>query len=890
MTDAQDRLAAALADRYRIERELGQGGMATVFLAEDLKHGRKVAIKVLRPELAAVIGAERFLREIKTIANLQHSHILGLIDSGEVNGTAYYVMPFVEGESLRDRLNREKQLPISDAVRISTEVASALDYAHRHGVIHRDIKPENVLLHDGQALVADFGIALAVSTAGGTRMTETGMSLGTPHYMSPEQAMGEREITARSDVYALGAMTYEMLVGEPPFTGPTAQSIVAKVLTEEPRPLVARRHTIAPDVEAAVMTALEKMPADRFATAAQFADALNGRAGTMAAPRAASAAGTRATLKWRRWFYLSAAVAVLCAGLAIWSLITRRNPGEEASRQYVTVGRGQVVSTVVPSLAISPDGSLIVFVSQDPNQPLYLKRRDQFDPIPLVGTEGGNNPVFSPDGEWIAFVVNSQLRKIRVTGGSIANIADSVGQTLGSFGGATWLDDNTLVYTTTSLLSLKRVSADGGEASLILPDSLLRGRGAGNPVALPGSRALLFKTCTSGCTIMAVHVLDLTTGEQKVLIEDAALAWYIGENRLFYVRRDGVGLVAPFDLDRLELKGAGVPVIDDVLVNNGFPFLTWSPSGTLAYLAGTGNTAETEVVRVNRSGRPVTIDTTWFGTFNSLAVSPTGRRVVVGAGATTGGLNVWIKDLDRGPFTRLSFSGADRRPVWSPDGRTIAFIRDTSTLGWVVGHASDGSGQDITLGLVDRMIQEIDWSSDGRWIVARTDNGTAGNGDLIGIRVGTDSAPVDLAATPFTELHPAISPDSRWLAYTSNESGTNEVYVRPFPNASGGRWQVSRGGGSQPRWSRDGRELVFISSTQLMAARISTRQGFQVESLEPLFSSRDFRQDQFHQTYDVLPDGQFLFMVGRRALTQAGPPRIAWVENWLADLRTRLRP
>ena len=237
MSLVADRLTAALADRYRIERELGAGGMATVYLAQDLKHDRRVAIKVLRPELAAVIGAERFLREIKTIANLQHPHILGLIDSGEVNGTAYYVMPFVEGESLRDRLTREKQLPIPDAVRLATEVAGALDYAHRHGVIHRDIKPENIMLHDGSALVADFGIALAASNAGGSRMTETGMSLGTPTYMSPEQAMGEREITARSDVYALGCVTYEMLIGDPPFTGSTAQAIVAKVMTADPAPL-----------------------------------------------------------------------------------------------------------------------------------------------------------------------------------------------------------------------------------------------------------------------------------------------------------------------------------------------------------------------------------------------------------------------------------------------------------------------------------------------------------------------------------------------------------------------------------------------------------------------------------------------------------------------------
>src|SRR4051795_7855643 len=277
MQEPRSRLAAALADRYRIERELGQGGMATVYLAQDLRHHRQVAIKLMRPELSAVIGAERFLSEIRTTANLQHPHILPLFDSGEVDGVLYYAMPFVEGESLRDRLSREKQLPVPDAVRIATEVASALDYAHRHGVIHRDIKPENILLHDGSALVADFGIALAASKAGGTRITETGMSVGTPHYMSPEQAMGEREITARSDIYALGAILYEMLTGDPPFTGSTAQAVVARVVTESPRPLVPQRHTIPAHVEAAVLTALEKLPADRFASAAEFAEALQDR-------------------------------------------------------------------------------------------------------------------------------------------------------------------------------------------------------------------------------------------------------------------------------------------------------------------------------------------------------------------------------------------------------------------------------------------------------------------------------------------------------------------------------------------------------------------------------------------------------------------------------------
>src|SRR5215208_2761007 len=275
MATIAERLAESLKERYRIEREIGEGGMATVYLAEDVRHHRKVALKVLHPELSAVLGPERFLKEIELTANLQHPHILPLFDSGSADGQLYYVMPFVEGETLRGRLEREKHLPIGDALRIATEVADALHYAHGRGVVHRDIKPENILLQGGHALVADFGIALAVQQAGGQRMTQTGLSLGTPHYMSPEQAMGDRAIDARSDIYALGAVAYEMLVGEPPFTGPTVQAIVARLMSEDPRSIVAQRKAVDESVEYAVMRALEKLPADRFATAHEFAAALS---------------------------------------------------------------------------------------------------------------------------------------------------------------------------------------------------------------------------------------------------------------------------------------------------------------------------------------------------------------------------------------------------------------------------------------------------------------------------------------------------------------------------------------------------------------------------------------------------------------------------------------
>ena len=443
MPELQDRLQVALADRYRIDGEIGAGGMATVYLAQDLRHDRKVALKLLRPELSAVIGAERFLAEIKLTANLQHPHILGLHDSGEADGLVFYVMPYVEGESLRDRLSRERQLPVDDAVRIATEVATALDYAHRHGVVHRDIKPENILMHDGRALVADFGIALAASKAGGNRMTETGMSLGTPHYMSPEQAMGEREITARSDVYALGVVLYEMLTGDPPFTGSTAQAVVARVLTEAPRPILPQRHTIPPEVEAAVLTALEKLPADRFGTAAEFADALAGRgtiptirtaATTAAVPAAAAAAKARLDpVKLGL-----AGTALVAVGVAAWASL-RPGPEPVVNRFSVYLPPDQALAPVNGSgnrIAISPDGKRMVYVGPAPRgTQLWLREHDQLSSTPIPGTENAATPFFSPDGRQIGFLVaGATLRTVSLDGGPTQTLSDSVNSTGGDWG------------------------------------------------------------------------------------------------------------------------------------------------------------------------------------------------------------------------------------------------------------------------------------------------------------------------------------------------------------------------------------------------------------------------------------------------------------------------
>jgi Tol biopolymer transport system component len=891
MTDAITRLTTALADRYTIERELGAGGMATVYLAHDVRHDRPVALKVLRPELAAILGGERFLTEIRLTANLQHPHILGLHDSGEADGLVYYVMPYVEGESLRERLQREHQLPVEDAVRIATEVAGALDYAHRHGVIHRDIKPENILLHDGSALVADFGIALAVSRSdGGTRLTETGMSLGTPHYMSPEQAMGEREITAKSDVYALGCVVYEMLVGEPPFTGPTAQAIVARVMTDQPRSLTMQRHSIPPHVEAAVNRALEKLPADRFASAAQFAEALARPGLAVPTTRAhpAAAAGPSA-MHWRRFFWVAAAVAVVSLALGAWGWLRVRRAGREpASWQFISLGDSVTLTTQFPSMALSPDGSKLVFKDDRQNGRLWVKRRDELNATPISGTERAQNPVFSPDGEWVAFVADGRLKKVRATGGASVTLADSVA---GGFGGAAWLDDGTLVYVAPSILEFRRVSDAGGASTVVMRDTGLAGGGIGIPVALPGARGVLFQVCASGCVTMSVHVLDLRTGKQKVLFDDVAQAWYLPNGYLLYVRRDGVALAAPFDLGRLEVTGATVPVLEGVQVtaNTGFALLAWSASGSLMYVHGAGGSTETMIARVSRGGAIAPVDTAWYGQFNSLALSPDGRRLAVGVGSG-GGLNIWVKQLDHGPFTRLTFGGTDRRPVWSPDGRAVAFVRDSGNASAVYARPADGSGQDRLLVRLDRLIQEAEWSHDGRWMLVRTDNGQAGAGDIVAVRLNGDSTLLPVAASPFTELHPALSPDGRWLAYSSNESGINEVYVRPFPEAQGGRWQVSNGGGSEPRWSRDGREIYYLEADiRMTVAHVSTTPTFSVAGRAALFDASSLIIDGFHQSYDVSPDGQtFFFASPRRQAAALRAPQIVWVDHWFRDVAARL--
>ncbi|MGH7523793.1 MAG: protein kinase domain-containing protein, partial [Gemmatimonadales bacterium] len=805
------------------------------------------------------------------------------IDSGSAEGLLWYAMPYVDGESLRDRLTREKQWPIADAVRSATEAASALDYAHRHGVIHRDIKPENILLHDGSVLVADFGIALAASTAG-TRMTETGMSLGTPHYMSPEQAMGEREITARSDVYALGCVTYEMLVGEPPFMGPTAQAIIARVMTEEPRSLTLQRKTIPVHVQAAVFTALQKLPADRFATAADFATAVHDSHAQTAhrtAVRPAPVASSR-TMALAPW--LLTIIAIIGGA---WGWMRARTAAERPiERHYLSLGDSahlQTVATLATPLSLSPDGSRLAFIG-DTLDRIWIKRRDALEPVMLAGTDGATSPVFSPDGAWIAYIAGNHLKKVRADGGASITLADSAGF------GATWLDDGTLIFSTPSLLGLHRVSESGGPVSVTIADSVFKGLAPMMPTPLPHSRGIFFVVCASNCVTMELHVLDFRTGRQKLVLKDVGMGWYLPTGQLLYVRRDGVALAVPFDLGKLEIHGAAVPVLQGVGVNLSAADLAWSPSGTLVYANGGGGTDIVTLQHADRSGTMTIYDPSWTGPFNSFALDPDARRAAVGVSTPGGGLDIWIKQLDRGPFARVTFSGRDRRPAWSPDGRQIAFVRDSASGGDVYARAVDGSGAERRLvHLPGRAIQEVTWSHDGRWILVRTETGSAGNGDILAVSVTGDTATIPIATSNFSELQPALSPDGRWVAYVSNDAVTNEVYVRPFPNAAAGRWQVSNGGGGSPVWSPDGKELYFLDlANRLIAAELAPGPSFSVTDLKPLFDATRFSYFAFHQAFEVTRDGQFVFL-GPIGPIVAPSIRLVKVDNWFADLRAKLR-
>ena len=862
VTSAIGSIAAALSGRYRVERELGAGGMATVYLAEDLKHKRRVALKVLRPELAAVIGAERFLNEITTTANLQHPHILPLHESGRVDGPVFYVMPFVPGESLRDRLTREKQLPVDDAVRIAREVATALDYAHRHGVIHRDIKPENILLHDGSALVADFGIALAASRTGGTRMTETGMSLGTPHYMSPEQAMGERELSPRSDLYALGCVAYEMLSGEPPFTGPTPQAIVARAITDPPRSLRSQRASVPEHVEAAILQALEKLPADRFSTAAAFADALARPSFT----RTTAARVSAPALGGVRWKQLALGLvgvtAVLLVALAV--TVWQPNAAVSGSRPPVRFEITVPDSLAVDGIMLSPAGDrLLVLTESGPW--IYTLADAQLNRLGVPEMRGWSWSVaFSPDGEWIAFVDRTVLKVVPSRGGTARVLADTVST-------VQWSDDGYLYVKRRfgKRDRLARIPDRGGapEELFVAGDS----SSALNAAVLPGGKAAIIGVESILTLKVDLSVLDLRTRKVRAIANPVATGspYALTEGGHLIMYAHDAMYAAPFDIKRLEFTGAPIPI------SPGAPLGTTVAAGMFAYT----ETPAAGPTLINRRGvrrelPGAVTPATW--TF-SITAAPAGDAFAFWRyEAFRDRWDTFVYRLPAGPLVRLSADSARRNglPVWSPDGATVFFVSDINEHGILFRAAADGSVPPVRVLSRPGSIESIDLLPDGQRAVVEE----AGLGLVLVSLTQADSAVV-LVDQREQPTRPRVSDDGRWLAYSAIAFGRREVFVR---STAGGpsRWQVSRNGGNNPAWSHSGRELYFLTDDSLYSARLNTAATFSVTDVQAVTRVPPFS---LRAGFDVLP-GDSLFVLPATEL--GGGDRIEMHVNFDESLRT----
>jgi serine/threonine-protein kinase len=761
-------------------------------------------------------------------------------------------------------------------------VAEALDYAHSRGVIHRDIKPANILLQAGKPVISDFGIALAVSAGGAGRLTETGLSLGTPHYMSPEQATGDMGVGAATDIYALGCVLYEMLVGEPPYTGSTPQAILGKIIMAEPVSATKQRKMVPANVDAAIRKALEKLPADRFRSASELARALADR-GFRHGKEESGVAGAAAHGPWKRVAIGTTALAAVAILGLVWSVADSPSPElRPLARFDVTAREDQrLVPSTGVDFALSPDGSRVVYVGVAPGGGTQLWQRalEDLEAVPVPGTGGANGPALSPDGQSVAFVAAGALRTVSLRGGPPVTVVGSGGGL--SFSTA-WGSD-AIIYFSRDLI-IYRVAATGGE-----PEAVTVQTEGGHrwPDALPDGRGLLLTVFGGSPAQSRVAVVGPEGGEvREILI--GTMARYAASGHVVYATADGTLLAAPFDVRRLEVTGPSVALVEGVLVKPGSASqFALSASGTLLYGTDAGGVAE--LVWVSRAGQVEPVDPAWTGVFASPALSPDGARlaVTIQDGAS---MDVWVKQLDRGSSLKLTFEGGlNDFPTWTPDGGSVTFYSDQAGPSWDLWtKRADGSTQAVLeLDQEGRLFESL-WSSDGEWLVYRTDSGAPGAGDILALRLRQDTVSVPLVATGLGEYGPTLSPEGRWMAYTSNETGSDEIYVVPFPNAADAKWPVSVGGGTEPLWSRDGRELFYRNGQgDMVAVRVETQPVFSTGATSVLFSDTDYRRNVVHREYDVTADGERFIMV--RPMGVGVESRLILVQNFFEELR-RIAP
>ena len=873
MTDAVARLSTALAGRYRLDRELGAGGMATVYLAHDLKHDRQVAIKVLRPELAAVIGAERFLSEIKTTANLQHPHILPLFDSGESDSFLFYVMPYVEGESLRDRVSRDKQLPIADAVRLAREVADGLDYAHRRGVVHRDVKPENILLHDGRALIADFGIALAASKAG-DRMTQTGMSLGTPSYMSPEQAMGDREIGPRSDIYALGAMTYEMLVGDPPFTGSTAQAIVAKAMTEKPIPPARLRDTIPPAVEDAVLTALQKLPADRFASAKEFADALTS---DVTASRTATRVLPSAVVRAGPWKQVSTLLGVSTLGLlalSAWALGRRpasTGPSvydvalpDSAPMAFAATKSTTSYGAAWRNISVAPSGDLAVYVAwRGDSNSLWLRHLRDATATPIAGTTGGLAPRISPDGKRVAFYAANRVAVVPVTGGEPRTLLEGPAPTL-----IEWTSSTTLLAANLDGYQLVWIDPEVGQTRNKQITRCLFGRW------IPEEKRLVCRVNSLGV------VVDPETGQGWTLHatapgggEGAAVAGsgfrVVGGDLLVYLSVDGELRAAKYDAATHRI-GRPVPMLKGVRAEAlGDAHYDITDDGTLVYAPGL-NAEMGQIVRL-RPDAPTQVLTPERAAYQRFDLSPD-RRWLAAVVQTTDVQELRVYDMRDGQHTVWLRGEAVRQPLWSPGSdRLLALVRNSGHFALMIGAPGSGRAPDTLVagdsaaGIPDA----VDFPDEHHVVAQDWFNSVA-------FRFDPSARPFRIDTLIPDARFVSVSPGGRLMAYMATQGGALTVTSYPVPAR---RWQISAVG-VEPQWL-SASELLYRSGTAWYLARVDPASGEPV-GLPTVWASDLRFSDTPGWSNRLSHDGGIIFVEGP-AETRGTFLRV--VPNWVAQAR-----
>jgi serine/threonine-protein kinase len=876
-----EQLNIALTGRYAIERLIGEGGMATVYLARDVRHNRKVALKVLKPDLGAIVGVERFLSEIEVTANLQHPNLLPLFDSGAADGLLFYVMPYVEGESLRARIEREKQLPVEESVRIAAAVASALDYAHRRGVIHRDLKPENILLHDGQPLVADFGIALAVSNAGGDRVTQTGLSLGTPRYMSPEQATGDRAIDARTDIYSLGAVTYEMLTGDPPHTGSSSQAIIARVLTERPRSIRSSRPNVPPHVEATVDRALEKLAADRFESAKEFADALTGKvaiATSTSLTAAVPAAQQKRTALERA---LMAALGAVAGAAVMTGIFLARGPAELPAAPEARFDFETPLSPGPLQISMSPDGRTVLFGAfVTANQvAIWARPLDAPEARPIAATIGVAGYTFwSPDSRHFAFTQDGKLRRLALDGGSAETICDASGVVRGG----SWNADDVIVFSMDG--ALYRVAASGAlptKLSVPATDSLWWEW----PWFLPDGEHFLVLLRGGEGEPPGLYVASLGGGAPVRVMSATTRATFAAPDQVLFVRDEAL-YAQTIDMRRFQPVGDPVRVIDDVGTNlsNGSAGVGVSANGALVKRAHELNRLEFQLHWYSRAGAklgPVGQQ----APVREMALSPDGKRMAFTRPASNTSISisdVWIIDLSSNITSRLvSRSEGVSGVLWTPDSRAVTYLATTA-----------GSDRDSILS------RQVGGSVDSLVHVARGGTTRAeayrGDGKSVLLRQGARLMSLDLVGggqpkelARFTaavdELR--LSPDSRFVSYNINESGMWQVWVASYPSFENRR-QVSANGGVQARWRADGKELLFLSlDGKVMVATLVAGTTPEFKAPTELFQSPMITPSGTATRYDVTGDGQrFLFPVQTDSSLQQ-VPSLTVVLNWTNALK-----